>query len=62
MKPVEAWVAPVVADVAIFTSDGDHLSAMPSRYAIYHAAEIARPSFNPIYAVTPENTAPIKMP
>ena len=31
MKPVEAWVAPVVADVAMLTSDGDHLSAMPRR-------------------------------
>ena len=31
MNPVEAWVAPVVADVAMFTSDGDHLSAIPRR-------------------------------
>ena len=31
MNPVEAWVAPVVADVAMLTSDGDHFRAMPSR-------------------------------
>ena len=31
MNPVEACVAPVVAEVAMLTSDGDHFSAMPSR-------------------------------
>ena len=31
MKPVDAWVAPVVALVAMLTSDGDHLRAMPNR-------------------------------
>ena len=31
MNPVEACVAPVVADVAMFTSEGDHFSAMPRR-------------------------------
>ena len=31
MKPVDAWVAPVVAEVAMFTSEGDHFSAMPRR-------------------------------
>ena len=31
MKPVEACVAPVVAEVAMLTSDGDHLRAIPSR-------------------------------
>ena len=31
IKPVEAWVAPVVAEVAMFTSDGDHLRAIPKR-------------------------------
>ena len=31
INPVEAWVAPVVADVAIFTSEGDHFSAIPKR-------------------------------
>ena len=48
INPVDACVAPVVADVAIFTSEGDHFSAIPSKYAIYQAAEIAKPSFNPI--------------
>ena len=62
MNPVDAWVAPVVAEVAMLTSEGDHFSAIPSKYAIYHAAEIARPSFSPIYAVTPENTAPMAIP
>ena len=62
MNPVEACVAPVVAEVAMLTSDGDHFSAIPNTYAIYHAAEIARPSLRPIYAVTPENTAPIAIP
>ena len=46
----------------MFTSEGDHLSAIPRRYAIYHAAEMANPSLSPIYAVTPENTAPIAIP
>ena len=31
MKPMEALVAPVVALVAMFTSEGDHWSAMPSK-------------------------------
>ncbi len=31
MKPIEAFVAPVVALVEIFTSEGDHFRAMPSR-------------------------------
>ena len=31
MNPVDACVAPVVAEVAMLTSDGDHFSAMPSR-------------------------------
>ena len=31
MNPVEACVAPVVADVAMLTSEGDHLSAIPRR-------------------------------
>ena len=48
MKPVEACVAPVVADVAMLTSEGDHLSAMPSKYAMYQAAEMARPSLRPM--------------
>jgi len=51
-----------VADVAIFTSLGDHWLAIPRRYAIYHAADIARPNFSPMYAVTPEKTAPIRIP
>ena len=46
----------------MFTSEGDHLSAIPRRYAIYHAAEIANPSLSPMYAVTPENTAPMAIP
>ena len=62
MNPVDAWVAPVVADVAMLTSEGDHFAPFPSKYAIYHAAEIARPSLSPIYAVTPENTAPMAIP
>ena len=31
MNPVEAWVAPVVALVAMLTSEGDHLRAIPSK-------------------------------
>ena len=31
INPVEAWVAPVVADVAMFTSEGDHFNAIPKR-------------------------------
>ena len=31
MNPVEACVAPVVAEVAMFTSEGDHLRAIPRR-------------------------------
>ncbi len=31
IKPVDAWVAPVVADVAMLTSEGLHFSAIPSR-------------------------------
>ena len=31
INPVDACVAPVVADVAIFTSEGDHFNAIPSR-------------------------------
>ena len=31
MKPVEACVAPVVALVAMLTSEGDHLRAIPSK-------------------------------
>ena len=46
----------------MLTSEGDHLSAIPRRYAIYHAAEIANPSLSPMYAVTPENTAPMAIP
>ena len=30
INPVEACVAPVVAEVAMFTSDGDHFSAIPN--------------------------------
>ena len=29
INPVDACVAPVVADVAMFTSEGDHLNAIP---------------------------------
>ena len=29
IKPVDAWVAPVVAEVAILTSEGDHFKAIP---------------------------------
>ena len=31
MNPVEACVAPVVAEVAMLTSEGDHFSAIPNR-------------------------------
>ena len=31
MNPVDAWVAPVVAEVAMLISEGDQRSAMPSR-------------------------------
>ena len=31
MKPVDACVAPVVALVAMLTSDGDHFRAIPSK-------------------------------
>ena len=62
INPVEACVAPVVALVAILTSDGDHFRAIPRRYATYHAAETANPIFRPMYAVTPLNTAPIRIP
>ena len=62
MKPVEACVAPVVALVAILTSEGDHFRAIPSKYATYHAAETAIPIFNPIYAVTPLKRAPMSTP
>ena len=31
INPVEAWVAPVVAEVAMLTSEGDHLRAIPSK-------------------------------
>ena len=62
MNPVEACVAPVVALVAILTSEGDHFSAIPSRYATYQAADTAIPILSPIYAVTPLNRAPIKTP
>ena len=31
MKPIEALVAPVVAEVEMLTSDGDHCKAIPSR-------------------------------
>ena len=48
MKPVEAWVAPVVAEVEMLTSEGDHCSAIPVRYATYQAAETARPIFKPM--------------
>ena len=48
MNPVDAWVAPVVAEVAMLTSEGDHFKAIPKTYAMYHAAEIARPSFKPM--------------
>ena len=48
MNPVDAWVAPVVALVEILTSEGDHLRAIPSRYATYQAAETARPIFSPM--------------
>ncbi len=48
INPVDACVAPVVADVAMLTSDGDHFSAIPKTYAMYHAADIARPSFRPM--------------
>ena len=48
MKPVDAWVAPVVALVDMLTSDGDHLSAIPSKYATYHAAETASPILSPM--------------
>ena len=62
MNPVDACVAPVVADVAMLTSEGDHFKAIPNTYAIYQAADIANPSFSPIYAVTPEKTAPMAIP
>ena len=52
----------MVALVAMFTSDGVHCNAIPSRYATYHAAETASPIFSPIYAVTPLKTAPIITP
>ena len=48
MKPMEAFVAPVVALVAMLTSDGDHCRAIPSRYATYHAADTARPILRPM--------------
>ena len=48
MNPVDACVAPVVAEVAMLTSEGDHFKAIPKTYAMYHAAEIARPSFKPM--------------
>ena len=31
INPVEAGVAPVVAEVAMLTSEGDHLRAIPSK-------------------------------
>ena len=48
MKPIDALVAPVVALVAMLTSDGDHWRAIPSRYATYHAAETASPILRPM--------------
>ena len=62
MKPVEACVAPVVALVAMLTSEGDHFKAIPSKYATYHAADTAIPILSPIYDVTPLNRAPIRTP
>ena len=31
INPVDAWVAPVVALVAMLTSEGDHFKAIPNR-------------------------------
>ena len=59
---MDALIAPVVALVAMFTSDGDHWYAIPNKYATYHPAAIVIPILRPIYAETPLNMAPISIP